>query len=1253
MGILRRCYRYCRNILLGLITAVVLVAVVAVIAVNRLQDMQSQVIDLLQQATGRNVTVQSLRGSWMGLNPQLVATGVEVKPGPSDNPNPAKPLLLNRLQVELALPDLLLGRLVPKVLKINAPVLHLHTDENNNLVINEMVFGSTEAGQDYAQLANLAGMRLVIEDARLIWHDQNGQTFPVGANLNMETRNGNTQITGQLQAASGQASWQLSIRGLASGKPQANCSVRIQRINWQDLPMQLRILLPRLLQGRFNSNLKCLWAQGNLQQITGRAVLEDLVLTLNPGKVTLSTLRSTVQWNRGPDSWGMQLRDIELRQANRGLAITLMTVRQAPENEYLIELPAAPLSKAFQLWQRAFTAKQPGLSVLTAVKGQVAALQARLQPSAQGLSVTDLQANCLKCSFTLQKPERSSPVFSGNLRWSPAGGSATLKTTAGNIIWPELWNTPIIMTSGQANATWQATSSGWSVALEKIRLQTPGLEIAGSASVQLDQKFQPGKLRVLVQRGRGDIGAIRTLLPNNLPVKTRQWFDNALLGGQFRIDQGTIEGDLQAGNILDQGTVTLGATVEAGNLRLVPKWPVFKAVTGRLDIQNRRLRFAIDSAIFSQQQLARIEGSLSELGTKNLLALTGQASGEIAELLTFMQTQNLDRGATGTFMKSANGIGALELTLEYPLGARKEGKFSGVYHFENQSLTLLSGLQLSDIQGKLIFDNAHIAATGLTASAFSGPMTADLFFTFKPGIREIKASGEADVPALLQFAGEKFTGLGSGQLQWQGSWQNSDDTNTFLLQSTLKGVDIKLPLPLKKDPITEWPLTVKILQQQSGLEVAVDAGKALQANLQFAEKNKQARLQSANIAIGTDLGEEPKKHGLQVNVITDDINWDAWQSTLDRFKNPKSPALPILGISLRARNMYAMSRPWGAVDLSLLPGPPQTIALKITGDRLQGSGTYRTTSDRSFLNLDMKFFYWPTAKPTQASSSSDPDTWPDLNLRVGDFRYGDMQLGQLNLLSESQPGLLKINSLQLLRNDLMMQVDGYWKSGQKRGNTVFNFQAGSIDLGSVIDSLGFEKQLQSGVADLQGQLQWPGRPADYKISRVNGHLVFHSREGKILGVKPGSGRFLGLLNADALLQRLQLDFSDLSGEGLSYNEMEAKATLSSGNLLIDKLLIFSTVALVDMRGRIGLGTEDYDLKMTVAPQLGGNVSLISALLNPVAGVAIFLLNKVFRDQINQWLRYEYMISGAWKEPQIKRIVLQANQKEPDEFRGTR
>lgn len=1237
---------------------ILVVAVVAIVAVNRLQDMQSQVVDLFQQTTGRTVTFENLEGNWTGLNPQLIATGVEVRPTQSDHPNTARPLRFNRLQVELALPDLLLGRLVPKVLKINAPVLHLHLDSNNNIVIDELVLGAGEGKIDYTRLSRLVGMRLVVEGSQLLWHSPNGDIFSIDADLSMQTRNGITQVSGNFRAAGGQASLQLSLRGLAAGKPQANCNVRTQQLHWKMLPMQLRNLAPRLNAGKFSGNFKCYWAQGQLQQITGRSLLEAITVDLAPGSLALDSVRSSIQWNRQKNSWHAKLLDTQLQRDRNSFAVAKMSIRQLPANQYQLDIPNAQLPKALALWRRAITGTTDPLALLTAVDGQITSLQAHLTPAASGMQITSLQASCKQCAVKLKDPVRQIPAFDGQLLWTPAAGSATLETMTGNILWPTLWKKPVVLQRGQGQAEWQTAANGWNVNLKAFSAILPGLEVAANASLELDHKMQPGKIQLTLQHARGDIGTVRDLLPLNLPKKIHRWCINALLGGKFRLDQGVIKGDLQAENFLDKGSITLGAVIESGQLRLVPKWPVFENVSGHLDVSNRQLRFTVDQADFVKHQITGLEGSLEGLGTDHdLLKLTGHASGEIASLLTFLQKQQLDQGTTKTWLQSAAGIGELDLDLQYLLGGEHAAKFSGVYHFQNQRLTLLSGLQLSDIQGKLVLDNSHVAATGLTATAFSGPVGTDLFYTFKPGIREIKANGEADVTALLQFAGDRYTDLATGRLRWQGNWQNKTKKNIFTLQSTLKGVALNLPPPLQKDSITEWPLTVKILQQDQKLELLLDAGKALQTDLQYRKNSKDnsLALQTANIAVGTELLEKNKKPGLQATVIADHFNLDTWQQLLARYRNPDSPALPILKISLSTPDLYALSRPLGAIDLSIKPGQPQTLQLTVSGGRFQGRGHYKKAdgNHNASLNLQMQHFYWPAAKQTSSSSGSDPDSWPDLKFHVDDFRYGDMQLGQLNLETTSSPGLLQINSLQLLRNDLLMQVDGNWKTGPNHGKTVFNFQAGSINLGSVVDSLGFKKQLQAGVADIQGQLWWPGRPADYKVSLLNGNLLFHAREGNILGVKPGSGRFLGLLNADALLQRLRLDFSDLTGEGLSYNEMEARAKMSSGNLLMDKLIIGSTVALVDLNGRIGLGAEDYDLKMTVAPQLGGNVSLISAVLNPVAGVAIYLLNKIFKDQINQWLRYEYLISGDWKKPQIKRIVLQANQKEPTDFGGNR
>ena len=68
------------------------------------------------------------------------------------------------------------------------------------------------------------------------------------------------------------------------------------------------------------------------------------------------------------------------------------------------------------------------------------------------------------------------------------------------------------------------------------------------------------------------------------------------------------------------------------------------------------------------------------------------------------------------------------------------------------------------------------------------------------------------------------------------------------------------------------------------------------------------------------------------------------------------------------------------------------------------------------------------------------------------------------------------------------------------------------------------------------------------------------------------------------------------------------------------------------QGRIGITEEDYDLELVVSPQLGGNIALLSAFANPAAGAVLYIAQRLFRDQLNDALRYNYTISGSWDEP---------------------
>jgi len=75
----------------------------------------------------------------------------------------------------------------------------------------------------------------------------------------------------------------------------------------------------------------------------------------------------------------------------------------------------------------------------------------------------------------------------------------------------------------------------------------------------------------------------------------------------------------------------------------------------------------------------------------------------------------------------------------------------------------------------------------------------------------------------------------------------------------------------------------------------------------------------------------------------------------------------------------------------------------------------------------------------------------------------------------------------------------------------------------------------SAVVDFTGA--WNGAPYQFSLAALRGKLDVNLKNGRILSIEPGFGRLLGVLAMAQWIKRLQLDFSDIYQEGLTFNSI--------------------------------------------------------------------------------------------------------------------
>ena len=195
------------------------------------------------------------------------------------------------------------------------------------------------------------------------------------------------------------------------------------------------------------------------------------------------------------------------------------------------------------------------------------------------------------------------------------------------------------------------------------------------------------------------------------------------------------------------------------------------------------------------------------------------------------------------------------------------------------------------------------------------------------------------------------------------------------------------------------------------------------------------------------------------------------------------------------------------------------------------------------------------------------------------------------------------------------------------------FSAGN--LAEVLPSLGYAAVVQSESAQFVSELNWVGSPAAFNMKQVSGVVGLQMRNGRFIDIESGSARLFGAFNFDALVRRLQLDFSDLYERGLAYDTIGGVLDFSQGTVTTqDNFLIRGPSSTINVNGSLDLVKETITADVLVNLPLGQNVSMVAGILGawPIA-ITTYVASIIFRDQLQNFTTVLYRLEGPWSDPQ--------------------
>jgi len=375
-------------------------------------------------------------------------------------------------------------------------------------------------------------------------------------------------------------------------------------------------------------------------------------------------------------------------------------------------------------------------------------------------------------------------------------------------------------------------------------------------------------------------------------------------------------------------------------------------------------------------------------------------------------------------------------------------------------------------------------------------------------------------------------------------------------------------------------------------------------------------------------------------------------------KDDGKAALPLSAIDIRFEALDLMGRRYQEVRLQ---GRSRNglFRTQVTGRGLNGvlnyrpAGAYDSTGasarsgSESFRALPARVsaqfaqLTIPASAPATGQAAGMNMTaadFPELDVTVEDFRLQERSLGRLEAQAHGAPQGLVIDSLQLTHPDSVFRMSGLWRAGVP-SETRAELNLKVLDAGKFLSRFGYPGALKRGSADIQGNATWVGSPADFAFDTLAGQLDFKVKGGQFLKINPGAGKLLGVLSLQSLPRRLSFDFRDIFNEGYAFDDIGATLRIARGVVYSDDLKMRGPAAKVNMSGLADLNQESVQLRVKVIPKLSEGLAVAGALIGgPLAGVGALAAQKLLRDPFEEAISQEYMVTGAWQEPDVKKLT---------------
>ena len=780
---------------------------------------------------------------------------------------------------------------------------------------------------------------------------------------------------------------------------------------------------------------------------------------------------------------------------------------------------------------------------------------------------------------------------------------------------------------------------------------------------------------------RFDLTAISEYFPTSVDAEVKDWLQSGLLAGQLKQGALVWQGDPQQFPYQHDpkaGYFYVGGAIEHATVDYAPPepnykgWPAVKHASGSLYMERGQLKASFPTAHLAIPQheavtVHNLHFSIPDLTQDSTLHLQGDTQGSAQSYTALFRESDLgallEHSLDDTYAQGSWQVG---LQLIVPLAQAENTQVSGRIQLAPTRLRLFTDWPpIEQLTGTLFFDEYGIQAEALQGAWLGRSIHAKgvLSTRVEAPIEPFTIRGTFDASVLKDWGATSQAALFTGHTPFNAVL-NLTPAGALSAQvhSSLQGLEVALPEPLRKSASESWPLALHWESDPDRPELErwrIQLNNQWHALLEHdsAQDKASSYFNAVSLALNRTL--PPLQVGLQLDLQQEHVNFDAWRSWL-MLMDDESDATNWLPALRSARVQSASAQifdlPLEHFTLRLTQPKAHTWTADVSASELAGRVLWREPTvnqdsevqahfQRVRLRSSLMQDDRAQIEETLASELSDNHSLrlPRVGLHIEQLQVDNKQFGEIHLqaIPKQENSVWQLQNLQWQAPGMTAQGQGYWRFAGAQAGLRVEVQAELANVEEFLEFFGAPGLIHQGKGHAQLQLTWSQLPDRIRLNDIDAELQLTLKNGRFSSIQSRSAKLLELLSISSLsrLARLELGVGKAFKEGFPFDQVEGQFALRQSQLYTQNYEVLSPVGRILLNGKVALKEETLDLDVMVFPKLDMSGAAIAAgfVVNPLVGVGAFLTQWVMQRPLAEAMQVHYQVQGHWDDPDIQAL----------------